>query len=135
PVRDALRDLSREGLVVDLPRRGTIVSTLTFSDTRDVYAVREGLETVGVRLAIERASEADLSGLRVAVGAMEEATDSRADYHETLAKDLAFHRQLVSLSGNPRLIPLYEQMLSQTQLLVHNAALVNPRLRLGLRRS
>jgi DNA-binding GntR family transcriptional regulator len=48
---------------------------------------------------------------------------------------LEFHRELVGLSANPRLIPLYEQMLSQTQLLVHNAALANPRIRLGLRRS
>jgi len=135
PIRDALRDLAREGLVVDLPRRGTIVSTLTLSDTRDVYAVREGLEAVGARLAIERASDADLGRLGAAVAAMEEAWDRRADYEETLAADLAFHRELVGLSVNPRLIPLYEQMLSQTQLLVRSAALVNPRLRLGLRRS
>lgn len=135
PIRDALRDLSREGLVVDLPRRGTIVSTLTFSDTRDVYAVREGLEAVGARLAIERASEADLSRLRSAVVAMEAAWDRRVDYAESLLADLEFHRELVGLSANPRLIPLYEQMLSQTQLLVHNAALANPRLKLGLRRS
>jgi DNA-binding GntR family transcriptional regulator len=135
PVRDAFRDLAREGLVVDLPRRGTIVSTLTFSDTRDVYAVREGLEAVGARMAIERASEASLEGLGAAVLAMEAAWDRKADYAETLAADLEFHRELVGLSANPRLIPLYEQMLSQTQLLVRSAALVNPRLRLGLRRS
>jgi DNA-binding GntR family transcriptional regulator len=135
PVRDALRDLAREGLVVDLPRRGTIVSTLTFSDTRDVYAVREGLEAVGARLAIERASDADLERLRAAVVAMETAWDRRIDYAESLLIDLAFHRELVGLSTNPRLIPLYEQMLSQTQLLVHNAVVVNPRLRHGLKRS
>jgi DNA-binding GntR family transcriptional regulator len=135
PVRDALRDLAREGLVVDLPRRGTIVSTLTFSDTRDVYAVREGLEATGARLAIERAGDDDLRRLGEALTAMEEGWDRRAPYPETLARDLEFHRELVALSANPRLIPLYEQMLSQTQLLVHGAALVNPRLRMGLRRS
>ena len=135
PVRDALRDLAREGLVVDLPRRGTIVSTLTFSDTIDVYAVREGLEAVGARLAIERASDPDLERLRDAVVAMEDAWDRRVEYAESLRADLDFHRELVALSANPRLIPLYEQMLAQTQLVVHNAALANPRIRLGLRRS
>jgi DNA-binding GntR family transcriptional regulator len=135
PVRDALRDLAREGLVVDLPRRGTIVSTLSFSDTRDVYAVREGLESVGVRLAIERASDGELSRLGAAVAAMEELWDRKAEYSETLAADLEFHRELVGMSANPRLVPLYEQMLGQTQLLVRSAAVVNPRLRLGLRRS
>jgi DNA-binding GntR family transcriptional regulator len=135
PIRDALRDLAREGLVVDLPRRGTIVSTLTFSDTRDVYAIREGLEGVGARLAIERASDADIERLRGAVVALEKAWDEHMDYAESLLVDLAFHRQLVGLSANPRLIPLHEQMLSQTQLLIHHAVQVNPRLRLGMRRS
>jgi DNA-binding GntR family transcriptional regulator len=101
PVRDALRDLAREGLVVDLPRRGTIVSTLTFSDTIDVYAVREGLEAVGARLAIERASDPDLERLRDAVVAMEDAWDRRVEYAESLRADLDFHRELVALSANP----------------------------------
>lgn len=135
PVRDALRELAREGLVVDLPRRGSVVSTLTFSDTRDVYDVREGLETVAARLAIERASDAELAALREHVAAMESAWDRGAEYGESLAADLAFHRRLVGLSGNERLMPLYEQMLSQTQLLVRTAAQANPRLALAMRRS
>jgi DNA-binding GntR family transcriptional regulator len=135
PIRDALRELAREGIVVDLPRRGTIVSTLTFSDMRDVYAVREGLETVGARFAIERATDEGLASLRGLVVAMESAWARRANYTESLDADLAFHRQVIALSASARLVPLYEQMLSQTQLLVHGAAIANPRLRLGLRRS
>lgn len=135
PVRDALRELAREGLVVDLPRRGSVVSTLTFSDTRDVYDVREGLETVAARLAIERATDGELAAIHEHVAAMESAWDRGAEYGESLAADLAFHRRLVALSGNQRLVPLYEQMLSQTQLLVHTAAQANPRLALAMRRS
>jgi DNA-binding GntR family transcriptional regulator len=135
PIRDALRELAREGIVVDLPRRGTIVSTLTFSDMRDVYAVREGLETVGARFAIERATDDALADLRKLVEAMESAWARRANYTESLGADLAFHRQVVALSASARLIPLFEQMLSQTQLLVHGAAAANPRMRLALRRS
>lgn len=135
PVRDALRELAREGLVVDLPRRGTVVSTLTLSDTRDVYAVREGLETAAARLSIERASDEELEALRSHVVAMEAAWDGHADYADSLAADLAFHRALVTLSGNERLVQLYEQMLSQTQLLVRTAVAENPTLRHALRRS
>jgi DNA-binding GntR family transcriptional regulator len=135
PIRDALRELAREGIVVDLPRRGTIVSTLTFSDMRDVYAVREGLETIAARFAIERATDEALSNLRELVVVMESAWARRANYAESLEADLAFHRRVVALSASIRLIPLFEQMLSQTQLLVHGAAIANPRLRLGLRRS
>lgn len=135
PVRDALRELAREGLVVDLPRRGTLVSTLTFADIQEVYEVREGLEVTASTLVIERASDTEIAGLGSLVDAMEEARARRADYGESLALDLAFHRGLVVLTGNSRLIAAYEQMLSQTQLLVRTAEQVNPRLRLGLRRS
>ena len=66
---------------------------------------------------------------------MEDAWDRGADYTESLAADLAFHRALVTLSGNERLIPLYDQMLAQTQLLIRTAAADNPMLGHALRRS
>jgi DNA-binding GntR family transcriptional regulator len=135
PIRDALRELAREGLVVDLPHRGTVVSTLTFADIREVYAIREGLESVAARLAIELATDAGLRSIRDHVLRMEDAWDREADYADSLAEDLAFHRGLVGLSDNGRLVAVYEQMLSQTQLLVRSAAAMNPSLRLAMRRS
>ena len=135
PIREALRELAREGLAVDLPRRGTVVSTLTFVDIQEVYEVREGLEVTAATLAIERATDPELASLADRVSAMEAAWDRNADYGESLAADLAFHRDLVALSGNSRLVAAYEQMLSQTQLLVRTAAQLNPRLRLRLKRS
>jgi DNA-binding GntR family transcriptional regulator len=135
PIRDALRELAREGLVVDLPRRGTVVSTLTFADLREVYAVREGLEIVALKWAIEREIASDMGPVLRFLQAMEAAWDRAAEYSESLAEDLAFHRALVALSGNGRIIDVYEQMLSQTQLLARTAALSNPRLTLGMRTS
>jgi DNA-binding GntR family transcriptional regulator len=135
PIRDALRELAREGLVADLPRRGSVVATLTSSDIRAVYAVREGLETVAARLAIARASDAEIGRIAVHVDRMEQAWDAGADYAESLAEDLAFHRGLVAVSGNERLSGMYEQMLSQTQLLVRSAATENPTLARAMRRA
>jgi DNA-binding GntR family transcriptional regulator len=135
PIRDALRELAREGLVVDLPRRGTVVSTLTFADIREVYAIREGLESVAARRAIELATDTAIRAIRDHVLRMEDAWDRGADYADSLAEDLAFHRGLVGLTDNGRLIAVYEQMLSQTQLLVRSAAAMNPSLRRAMRRS
>ena len=135
PVRDALRELAREGLVVDLPRRGTVVSTLTLADTTDVYEVREGIEMIAARLAISHAEDDHLAALGVLVATMEEAWDRGAEYDESLAADLAFHRALVNLAANERLIAIYEQMLSQTQLLVRTAAVMNPSLGRAMRHS
>jgi DNA-binding GntR family transcriptional regulator len=135
PVREALRELAREGLVVNLPRRGSVVSTLGFADLRDVYAVREGLESVAARVAAERATDAQLNGLTAFVERMEAAWARGADYDESLDADLAFHRQIVSLSGNDRLIAMIGTMLSQTKLLVRTAAIANPTLTLAQRPS
>ena len=44
PVRDALQELSRTGLTVDLPRRGTFVSSLTEGDLVEVYVIRSAIE-------------------------------------------------------------------------------------------
>jgi DNA-binding GntR family transcriptional regulator len=132
PVRDALRELAREGLVVDVPRRGTVVSTLTQTDLQEVYSVREALEIAAAQWAIERAPEAGIAGLEGRLVSMEAAWARGAEYSESLAEDLAFHRELVALSANGRIIPFYEQMLSQTQLLARTAAQSHPTLRQGM---
>jgi len=135
PVRDALRELAREGLVADLPRRGTVVSTLTFADLQEVYEVREALEVAAATLAVTRAGPDDLTALGVAADAMEAAWAAGSDYPESLALDLAFHRALVGSARNARLAAAYEQMAAQTRLLAVGAADVNPRLRRALRPS
>jgi len=135
PIRDALRELAREGLVVSLPRRGTVVSTLSFADIQEVYDVREGLEIAAARLAIERASDAQLAELRTSVRALEAAWDRDEDYADSLALDLAIHRQIVGLASNGRLQAVYEQMLIQTQLNAVTAAELNPSLRRGMKRA
>lgn len=135
PIRDALRDLAREGLVVDLPRRGTVVSTLSFADIQEVYEVREGLEIAAVRLTVERATDSEIAALGAMVRELEAAWDNDAEYTESLAVDLAFHAELVGLSANGRLIATYDQMLAQTRLQAVSAAILNPSLRRGMKRS
>ena len=135
PVRDAFRELVREGLLVDLPRRGTVVASLTSADIREVYGVREGLEIVAARRVGARAEPTEVLRISAHVDRMEEAWDRGAEYAESLAEDLAFHRELVALSGNARMVAIYEQMLAQTQLLVRNAAAANPGLAGAMKRS
>jgi DNA-binding GntR family transcriptional regulator len=131
PVREAIRELAREGLVVELPRRGTVVSTLSARDLAEVYAVREALDTAAARAAIATATDAELQGLEPALVALE----AGSDYLESAVHDLEFHRQIVALSANKRMQAIYEQMLTQTMLLLRTAAEAIPALRSGLRPS
>jgi DNA-binding GntR family transcriptional regulator len=131
PVREAIRELAREGLIVELPRRGTLVASLSAHDLSEVYAVREALETAATRLVIARGDDKELRALERRIDALE----ASSDYLEAAAHDLAFHRDLVALAGNTRMAAMYEQMLTQTMLLLRTAAAANPTLRSGMRRS
>ena len=53
PVREAFRQLEREGWVVSLPRCGVQLRTFTKEDIEDIYTIREGLEVAAIDLAIK----------------------------------------------------------------------------------
>jgi DNA-binding GntR family transcriptional regulator len=134
PIREAIRELAREGLVTELPRRGTLVSTLTAHDLSEVYAVREALEVAASRIVIARAADGELRALEMHLVALESPPPG-AGYLDQAVHDLAFHRSLVALARNERMAVMYEQMLTQTMLLLRTAALENPSLRTDLRRA
>ena len=117
PIRDALQELARVGLAVDLPRRGTFVSSLTDRDLGEVYVIRRAIEEAAVRLTIERADEAELASLFEALAAAEAAYDGD-DLGVAWDADMAFHRTYCRLSGNGRLLDLFDQLASQTVLLM-----------------
>jgi|SRR5579862_8585772 len=121
PIREALRELSREGLVVDLPRRGTFVCALTQTDLMEVYAIREALETVAVREAVSSATDAELQALAEAHRVMDEMW-SGSDWNAAITADAQFHLVLVNLAKNKRLTTIYEQMGAQTVLLLVTAS-------------
>jgi len=134
PVREAIRELAREGLVTELPRRGTLVSTLTAEDLAEVYAVRQALEVAASAVVIARAHDEDLRSVEEHLDALESPPPG-AGYLDQAVHDLAFHRSIVALAGNGRMAAMYEQMLQQTMLLLRIAVQENPSLRTDLRRA
>jgi DNA-binding GntR family transcriptional regulator len=135
PIREAIRELAREGLVAELSRRGTFVSTLNAHDLSEVYDVREGLELVACRAAIARVGDDELAGLEQHLTALEGSWSRGATYLESAVHDLEFHRGILTLAGNQRMAAVYDQMLAQTMLLLRAAAEESPRLREEMRPS
>lgn len=64
PIREAIRKLELEGLVVMIPRRGAIVAKITEKDLRDVLEVRSSLERLSTELACDRIKEETIEELR-----------------------------------------------------------------------
>ena len=73
PIREALRELGRVGLVVDRPRQGVFVSTPTDTDLDEITAFREAIEMAAARIAMSRITPGDIDRLRSVVDAMETA--------------------------------------------------------------
>ena len=134
PIREAIRELAREGLVAELPRRGAVVSTFTTRDLAEVYAIREGLELSASKAVIARASEAQLDTLANPLLAMEAARREKAHYGVVAEHDFVFHRRFVALAGNRRMAGINDTMLAQSALLLRAAAAANPTLRSELDR-
>lgn len=120
PIRDALNELARLGLAEDLPRRGTFVSRLSERDLEEVYVLRRAIEEAAVRIAITKSSEADIAAMYDRLLEAEEAY-GRDDLPAAWEADMAFHRTYCRMSGNRRLLELFEGLASQTVLLMRTA--------------
>jgi DNA-binding GntR family transcriptional regulator len=120
PVRDALAELARAGLALDLPRRGTFVSSLTEQDLAEVYVIRRAIEEAAVRLAIDHATDEDLAELYSALEATE-AAYAAGDLAAAWDADMAFHRSYCRMARNGRLLALFDELALQTVLLMRTA--------------
>jgi GntR family transcriptional repressor for pyruvate dehydrogenase complex len=127
-----VRELARQGLIVELPRRGSVVSTLTTRDLTEVYEVREALESGASKAAIRRATDAELRGLEHSLEQMEHAWEGTPWNLDSVELDFAFHRALLALARNERMATTYEHMLTQNMHLLRTETEANPTLRSGI---
>ena len=103
PLREALRLLTADGLVRQLPTGGVVVAPLDPDDMRDLYEVRAAIEGVVARQACERLGEGDLAELEGLVGQMSRLVDYP---DEMLRLGQAFHARLLARSGNEHAVQL-----------------------------
>jgi DNA-binding GntR family transcriptional regulator len=99
-VREALRELAAEGLVTAIPNKGTVVSTVTVEEARQLYEVRSSLEALAGRLFVRHASPAQRKALQRALERVERASGKGAP---VLAAKDAFYDVLFEGGGNEAL--------------------------------
>ena len=111
PVREALRTLEKEGLVVTVPHRGTYVATYTRRDIEEIYTLRASLEALAFSRATSRVTAADLRSLEALISLMDRlASGGAAGFQELIRTDLAFHRRICEIADHARLLETWEHL-------------------------
>ena len=103
PVREALKRLEADRLVVSFPRRGTFATGVDVADLRHISQIRVHLEPVAARAAAEGASTAVRQELRDLADRTEALDLADIDRNELMRWDLRVHRAIYRAAGNPHL--------------------------------
>lgn len=115
PVREALRLLESQGVVISIPYRGMRLMPVTNSTAISITAVRAALEAMAIRDCIAHADDAALAEIRAASAAFRSAlVESDEGYRRA---DRAFHRALCEATGNATLVTAWSAIARQVAVL------------------
>lgn len=112
PIREAIRKLELEGLVIMIPRRGAEVAQITEKSLKDVLEVRRSLDVLSVELACERITREGMEELLSACEEFEQATKGK-DASIIAKADVKLHDIIVEATGNQRLKQLVNNLSEQ----------------------
>ena len=112
PIREAIRKLELEGLVVMIPRKGAQVAKITEKNLKDVLEVRRSLDELAAKLACERMCEEEKEQLKEACNAFTE-TVKQNNTKDITEADVKFHDIILKASGNMRLVQLVNNLAEQ----------------------
>lgn len=112
PVREAIRKLELEGLVVMVPRKGAYVAGLSIKDIADVFEIRKALEGLAAELAADRISDEEIENLERTLHRLADASDGKR-FEEFIEIDTEFHAVLFQAGRNDRLTQIISNLREQ----------------------
>ena len=110
PVREALRQLQNEGLVLVLPNVGARVARLDAAELDEVYLLRQRLEPLAIERSAPSLRDDQLAALAAEAEAMERFGELRGREADWLSHDRAFHLGSFAGAGSPRLLAIVESL-------------------------
>lgn len=112
PIREAIRKLELEGLVIMIPRRGAQVAPITEKDLNEVLEVRRGLEELAIGFACQRITKEQLMDLKEAKAAFE-TVQKKGNLTEMTEADVAFHEIIYQATNNQRMVQILHNLREQ----------------------
>ncbi len=112
PIREAIRKLELEGLVLMIPRKGAEVAKISEKSLRDVLELRRSLEELAIELACQRMTEEEIDELEDAQRVFREAVDSK-DVMLMAEADEKYHEIIYQGTKNSRLVQILNNLREQ----------------------
>lgn len=111
PVRDALKQLENEGLVVLAANRGAWIADINCEESVEIYKIREAVEPLAIFESVPNLTDADIDSLDTTVRDLERVTTIE-DY---IQLDRAFHLRTYARARMPQLLSMIERYWNSTQ--------------------
>ena len=112
PVREAIRKLELEGLVLMIPRKGAEVADISEKSLKDVLEVREALEELAARIACDKITKEGVNRLKEAAQDFRSALKSN-DITQMAEADVRFHDVICNATENQKLGQLLNNLREQ----------------------
>jgi DNA-binding GntR family transcriptional regulator len=116
PVREALLELSSQGLVTFLPRKGVVVNQFTRQDVEEVFELRWVIELYAIEKVANASASYNLSKIDKAIDDQRKAVKQK-DIIGYLKANAIFHRTFSELTNNRRFLAIFENISDLIQLM------------------
>ena len=113
PIREAIRKLELEGLVLMIPRKGAEVADITEKSLMDVLEVRKALEELAVQLCCDKITGKEIEELHRAADDFRRILKTSDDVTEIAEADVRFHNIIYLATGNQKLIQILNNLREQ----------------------
>jgi len=115
PIREACRQLEKNGMVEIITRRGTFVAEIDLNEVQELYDIRASMDALATEKAAEYATPKDLEDFRYLLGEMKDAVEKK-EIQKYFQCNLDFHRKIVLTSKNNNLFSLIEGIYNKASL-------------------
>jgi DNA-binding GntR family transcriptional regulator len=126
PVREALVQLEREGLVLVRRHRGATVARLSRSDLEEVYSLRLALERLAIQRATRYATDKDFAAMEAVLAAFDVALSRGPSEKEVAELDVRFHDLIYHAARHQRLYDCWANLKSQIYIFLLSRNVVDP---------
>ncbi|SMC65348.1 transcriptional regulator, GntR family [Desulfocicer vacuolatum DSM 3385] len=110
PVREALLELSSQGLIEFLPRKGVVVNSFKPQDINEIFELRQIIETHTFKMVCTQSATIDFTEIDQCLADQRRIAMESADIAKFMEIDRAFHMAFARQTGNRRLIAIMDNI-------------------------